>query len=35
MKGTLYRTAIRIKELGARHNKLFMYRFGMWMKDKV
>ena len=35
MKGFIYRTGIRLKELGERKNWLWAYRLGMKIKDAV
>ena len=35
MKGFIYRTGIRLKELGERKNWIWAYRIGVWLKDKA
>jgi hypothetical protein len=35
MYGFIYRTAVRLKDFGERHNLPALIRLGLWMRDRV
>jgi hypothetical protein len=35
MIGCMYRTAVRIKEFGERHNLPALIGLGLWIKDRI